>query len=130
MRGAGGTPGGIGVFFLGLAMVVVGAYLLLTRVTVGSGAWLLWGYSAFGMSLLPLLIGVGWLFFDGKSLGGWILTALGALIIFAGIIANMHIYFAATSLFDTLVMLALLAGGLGLIARSLKTLQIEEHQPN
>lgn len=130
MRGAGGTPGGIGVFFLGLAMVVVGAYLLLTRVTVGSGAWLLWGYSAFGMSLLPLLIGVGWLFFDGKSPGGWILTALGALIIFAGIIANMHIYFAATSLFDTLVMLALLAGGLGLIARSLKTIQVEEHQPN
>ena len=130
MRGAGGTPGGIGVFFLGLAMMVVGAYLLLTRVTVGSGAWMLWGYSAFGMSLLPLLIGVGWLFFDGRSLGGWILTALGALIIFAGIIANMHIYFAATSLFDTLVMLALLAGGLGLIARSLKALQVEAHQPN
>ncbi len=129
MRGAGGTPGGIGVFFLGLAMVVVGAYLLLTRVTVGSGAWQLWGYSAFGMSLLPLLIGIGWLFFDGKSLGGWILSVLGALIIFAGIIANMHIYFAATTLFDTLVMLTLLAGGLGLIARSLKSLQIEERQP-
>ena|SRR5258708_6517597 len=130
MRGAGGTPGGMGVFFLGLAMVVVGAYLLLTRVTVGSGGWMLWGYSAFGMSLLPLLIGVGWLFFDGRSLGGWILSALGALIIFAGIIANMHIYFSATSLFDTLVMLALLAGGLGLIARSLKALQVEAHQPN
>lgn len=120
MRGAGGTPGGIGAFFVGLAMVVVGAYLLLTRVTVGSSAWMLWGYSAFGMSLVPLLIGVGWLFFDGRSIGGWVLTGLGVLIIFAGIIANMHIYFAATSLFDTLVMLVLLAGGIGIIARSLK----------
>jgi uncharacterized protein len=122
MRGAGGTPGGVGTFLVGLCMVVVGGYLLLTRVTVGSGAWMLWGYSAFGMSLVPLLVGIGWLFFDGRSVGGWVLTGLGVLIIFAGIIANMHIYFAATSLFDTLVMLALLAGGVGVIARSLKAM--------
>lgn len=120
MRGAGGTPGGVGAFFVGLGMVVVGGYLLLTRVTVGSSAWQLWGYSAFGLSLLPLLIGIGWLFFDGRSVGGWILTAAGALIIFAGIIGNLHIYFAATSLFDTLIMLGLLAGGIGVIARSVR----------
>ena len=36
MQGAGGTPGGVGAFAVGLGMVVVGAYLLLTRVTVGS----------------------------------------------------------------------------------------------
>ena len=120
MRGAGGTSGGVGVFLLGLAMVVVGGYLLLNRVTVGSGVWLLWGYNAFGLSLLPLLVGIGWLFFDGRSIGGWLLTGCGALIILAGIIANLHIYFAPTSLFDTLVILGLLAGGIGLIARSLR----------
>jgi hypothetical protein len=120
MRGAGGTSGGVGTFLLGLGMLVVGGYLLLTRVTVGSGAWLLWGYNAFGLSLLPLLAGIGWLFFDGRSVGGWTLTAAGALIILAGIIANLHIYFAPTSLYDTLVMLGLLAGGLGLIARSFR----------
>jgi hypothetical protein len=43
-----------------------------------------------------------------------------ALIILAGIIANLHIYFAPTSLYDTLVMLGLMAGGLGLIARSFR----------
>jgi hypothetical protein len=32
----------------------------------------------------------------------------------------MHIYFQPTSLFNTLVMLVLLAGGLGLIARSMR----------
>ena len=120
MRGAGGTSGGIGVFFVGLAMIVVGAYLLLTRVTVGSGMWVLWGYNAFGLSLLPLLVGIGWLFFDGRSVGGWVLTGCGALIILAGIIANLHIYFAPTSLFDTLVILGLLAGGIGVVARSLR----------
>lgn len=120
MQGAGGTPGGVGTFLVGLAMVVVGAYLLLARVTVGSGAWLVWGYNAFGLSLLPLLVGIGWLFFDARSIGGWLLTACGALIILAGIIANLHIYFAPTSLFDTLVMLGLLAGGIGVVARSFR----------
>jgi hypothetical protein len=33
---------------------------------------------------------------------------------------NLRVYFEPTSLFDTLVMLVLLAGGIGLIARSLK----------
>jgi len=34
---------------------------------------------------------------------------------------NMDIYFRQTSLFNTLVMLVLLAGGLGLVARSLRS---------
>ena len=120
MRGPGGTPGGLGSFLAGLAMVVAGGYLLLTRVTVTSGLWQLWGYNAFGLSLLPLLIGIGILFFDGRSVAGWLLTAAGALIILVGIIANLHIYFRPTSLFDTLLILILLAGGLGLVARSLR----------
>jgi hypothetical protein len=37
----------------------------------------------------------------------------------AGVIANMHIYFQPTSLFNTIVMLILLVGGVGLVARSL-----------
>ena len=101
-------------------MVVAGGYLLLTRVTVTSGLWQLWGYNAFGLSLIPLLVGIGLLFFDGRSLFGWILTAAGALIILVGIIANLHVYFRPTSLFDTLLILGLLAGGLGLVARSLR----------
>jgi hypothetical protein len=120
MRGAGGTPGGFGSFLAGSAMVVAGGYLLLTRVTVSSGLWQLWGYNAFGLSLVPLLIGIGLLFFDGRSLAGWLLTAAGALIIVVGIIANLHVYFRPTSLFDTLLILVLLAGGIGLVARSLR----------
>jgi hypothetical protein len=64
MRGAGGTPGGLGAFLAG--------------------------------------------------------SAIGALIIVVGIIASLQVYFRATSLFDTLLILGLLAGGLGLVARSLR----------
>jgi multisubunit Na+/H+ antiporter MnhF subunit len=119
-RGAGGTRGGVGEFLLGLGMSVAGAYLLTQRVTVTSGYWTLWGYNAFGLSLLPLLFGIGLLFFDGRSIAGWLLTFAGVVIILVGIIANLGIYFQPTSLFNTLVMLVLLAGGIGLVARSLR----------
>ena len=119
-RGAGGTRGGVGEFLLGLGMSVAGAYLLTQRVTVTSGYWTLWGYNAFGLSLLPLLFGTGLLFFNGKSIVGWLLTFVGVVVIFVGIIANLGVYFQPTSLFNTLVMLVLLAGGIGLVARSLR----------
>jgi multisubunit Na+/H+ antiporter MnhF subunit len=119
-RGAGGTRGGVGEFLLGLGMSVAGAYLLTQRVTVTSGYWTLWGYNAFGLSLLPLLFGIGLLFFNGRSIAGWLLTFAGVVIIFVGIIANLGVYFQSTSLFNTLVMLVLLAGGIGLVARSLR----------
>jgi hypothetical protein len=120
-RGAGGTPGGIGQFFIGLVMAVVGGYLLLQQVQVTTSFWNFGRYGSFGLTLLPLLIGVALLFYDGKSIAGWMLTALGAAIILAGILMNMDIYFRQTSLFNTLVMLGLLFGGLGLIARSLRS---------
>lgn len=117
--GAGGTPGGIVEFFIGLAMSAAGAYLLTNQVTVTSSFWSFYGYNAFGFTLLPLIFGIGILFFNGKSKIGWLLVIAGLVIIFAGIIANLNIYFRPTSLFNTLMMLALLAGGIGLIARSL-----------
>jgi predicted membrane channel-forming protein YqfA (hemolysin III family) len=119
-QGAGGTEGGIGTFLFGFVMAVAGAYLLTNQVTVTSGFWQLWGYNAFGLSLLPFVVGIAFLFFDGKSVIGWVLTVAGAVIIFVGIIANMQIYFRATSLFNTIIMLVLLLGGIGLIARSLR----------
>jgi hypothetical protein len=120
MKGAGGTEGGVLTFFVGLAMAVGGAYLLTQRVTVTSGFWSFFGGHTFGLSLLPLVVGAGVLFFDGRSRLGWALTGLGALVVFLGVLMNLRVYFEPTSLFDTLLMLILLAGGLGLVARSLK----------
>ena len=117
--GAGGTPGGIVEFFLGLGMAIAGAYLLTNQVIVTSGFWSVWGYNTFGLSLLPLIFGIGVLFFNGKSIIGWLLLFVGIIIIFAGILMNLHIYFQPTSLFNTIMMIILLAGGIGLIARAI-----------
>ena len=120
LRGAGGTKGGIGEFFVGLAMAVAGGYLLTNQVTVTTGYWHIGGRPAFGLTLVPLILGIGLLFFNGKSIAGWLLTFTGAIIILAGIITHLDIYFQPTSLFNTLLMLGLLAGGIGLVARSLR----------
>lgn len=123
LRDVGGTPGGLPVFLLGLAMLAIGAYLLMNQVMVHSGYWSFWGQSTFGITLLPLLFGVAVLFYSGRSIVGWALTLIGALFIFAGIIANLEIHFRPTTLFNTLTMLVLLFGGLGLIFRSLRPMK-------
>ena len=119
--GAGGTPGGVGQFFAGLVMSVAGAYLLLNQVQVTTSFWSFGSYGGFGLTLLPLLVGVAFLFYNGTSVVGWLLAGLGAAIILASILMHLDVYFRPTSLFNTIVMLGLLFGGLGLVARSLRS---------
>jgi hypothetical protein len=120
-EGPGGTPGGLGMFLLGLALAVGGGYLILNQVQVTSGYWHWWGpTNTFGLTLIPLLLGFGLLFFNGRSLLGWLLAIGGAVIILAGILTSLEIYFRPTSLFNTLLMLILFVAGLGLMARALR----------
>ena len=115
----GGTPGGLGEFLIGFVMICVGAYLLTNQVMVAGSYWNFGGANTFGITLIPMLIGIGLLFWNGRSIIGWLLTTGGALFIFAGVLANIHIYFRPTSLFNTVIMLVLVVGGLGLIARAM-----------
>jgi hypothetical protein len=72
---------------------------------------------------VPLLFGIAMLFYNGRSIVGWLLAGGGVVIIFFGIISNLNIYFQSTSLFNTLLMCTLLFGGIGLVARSLRPQQ-------
>jgi hypothetical protein len=126
--GAGGTPGGVGTFLVGFALACAGGWLLTNQVTVTSQFFasgflvpvINYRMNTFGLSLIPFIIGICFLFFNGKSIAGWLLTIAGLVAIIAGILTSLHIYFQPTSLFNTLVMLVLLFGGIGLILRSLK----------
>jgi hypothetical protein len=122
MTGAGGTPGGVGQFFIGFLCAVAGGWLLTNQVHVSSGGgWYVWGMNGFGLSLIPFILGVGLIFFNGKSIPGWFLLAAGLVIVFVGILSNLNIYFRSTSLFNTLLMLGLLAAGIGMMAAALKS---------
>jgi hypothetical protein len=126
--GAGGTPGGVGMFLIGFAMACAGGWLLTNQVTVSSDFFasgfmvpvVNYRMNSFGLSLVPFIIGIGFLFYNGKSLVGWLLTIAGLVIILAGILMSLHIFFRPTTLFNTLMMLVLLFGGIGLVVRSLK----------
>ena len=123
-EGAGGTSGGVGEFFIGILVAAVGFYLLFSHVQVHSSYWNFMGAGgashSFGISLIPLLFGVGILFVNGKSVLGWFLSIGGLLFILAGILVNLDIYFQRTSLMNTLIMLFMIAAGFGLVVKGLR----------
>lgn len=102
-------------------MAAAGGYLFLNQVQVTTSFWRFGQYGGFGLTLLPLLVGIAFLFYNGRSIVGWLLTIGGATIILASVLMNMDIYFRQTTLFNTIMMLGLLFGGIGVIARSLRS---------
>ena len=120
LKTPGGTSGGLIEFVIGFIMTISGGYMLISRVIVTSGFWNWGGYNSFGLSLVPLIFGIAFVFFNGKSIIGWVLIGISVIFIASGILMNLQIYFQPTSLFNTLVMLALLAAGIGLVVRALR----------
>ena len=131
IKGAGGTPGGIGSFFVGFLMMCAGFYLLLQSIIVTERFGLGMGLFSFamfggpvsitsGMILIPLMLGIGMIFFNARNLIGWALAVGSIVALIAGVIANLHFSFRPMSLFDLLVILILSVGGVGLFVRSLR----------
>lgn len=85
--------------------------MLTDGVTVSSGYWRVWGRDASGLSLVPLIFGIALVFFNGRSIPGWLLLSAGLITIVSGILLNLHFYVQPASMFNTIVRLALLAGG-------------------
>ncbi|MCL2571112.1 MAG: hypothetical protein FWE11_01815 [Defluviitaleaceae bacterium] len=113
------------IFLVGLAMLVAGLFWLTTMVQVTS----LWG-SGFrigattipsGLTLVPLIAGIVWVFFNPKSIGAKILCIIGGIIIIASIIMSIRFHVPRVSLFEFILVFIGIAGGAGLIARVLFT---------
>lgn len=131
VRGAGGTSGGVGQFFIGLVMLCGGIYLLLNSIHVSSHFGLatrLFGFAAFGgmsitsgMVLIPFLFGVGIIFYNSRNPLGWLLAVGSLVAMIFGVIASLRFNMRAMSAFDLIVILVLTVGGLGLFLRSLRS---------
>ncbi|MEN9353228.1 MAG: hypothetical protein RL318_553 [Fibrobacterota bacterium] len=127
MKGAGGTSGGTGSFFLGLGMTVAGVYLLLRSISVqsgfsmGYGFWQVGGFSVTsGMILVPAMIGVGMVFWNARNPIGWLLSVGSVLALVVGVITSLRFTLAHMNLFELLTILVLCFGGAGLFLRSLR----------
>ena len=113
-------------------MACAGGYLLLNNIVVSNGFSL--GYSLYrvplgggggvgitsGGLLIPFMFGVGWIFYNAKSVGGWVLAAGALAAIVFGVVMSLSISIRTMSLLDLIIILVLLVGGLGLFARSLR----------
>jgi hypothetical protein len=121
------SSGGLTQFFLGAAAFCIGTYMLFARVMVTAG---ITGASMFGvgfgsgphlgLTLLPFVAGIVVLFVRGNSVLGWSLMAGGLGLLIVQIVASLQMHFLATSLPMVLVIVGLMASGVGLIARSLR----------
>jgi len=127
MKGAGGTSGGIGQFFIGLIMMSGGFYMLLNAIKVSSSFGMgthLYGFSGIsitsGMVMILFIFGIGLIFYNSKKILGWILSLGSITALIFGVISSIRFSFASMSSFDLIVILVLSMGGLGLFLRSLK----------
>lgn len=128
MRGAGGTSGGMGQFFIGLIMLCGGVYLLLNSINVyshyGFGARLYsvgnYGITS-GMIMIPFMFGIGMLFYNARNPIAWLLSGGSLVALVFGVISSIQFTFRSMSAFDLIVILVLTVGGLGLFLRSLKS---------
>lgn len=72
-----------------------------------------------GLVIIPLMIGIIWLVNNPKSIIARLITIAGSIFIIASIIMNIRITFTTTSMFDYVVMMLLMAGGIGLVLKSI-----------
>ncbi len=126
MRGAGGTNGGTSRFFVGLVMLVSGLYIFLKSVHVnfhlGSRIYQYQDYDVTtGMIFIPFMIGVGLIFYNSRSLAGWVVTVLSLAFMVMGIILNTRLTLAHMDAFQLMLILVLMVGGLGLFLSSFRS---------
>ncbi len=113
------------LFLAGIIMLGVGLFIFSQRVTVHSGFYTLWGFGmggshlTSGVIIIPFIIGIIWLFVSGGSLGSKILTGFGVLFVIVAVIISTRITLSPITLFEWIIILILIFGGAGLIARVL-----------
>ncbi|WP_457934701.1 hypothetical protein LOS73_06515 [Pseudoalteromonas sp. SCSIO 43210] len=131
MKGAGGSSGGIGHFFIGLIMMCGGFYMLLNAISVTSNFGLssriysanaLGGFGVTGgMVMIPFIFGVGLIFYNSKNILGWVLSLGSLTALIFGVISSVRFSMRTMTSFDLIVIIILAFGGLGLFLRSLKS---------
>lgn len=108
-------------FYIGLLLIISGLFFLLSKAVVHSGFY---GFSIGGLNVstglvvIPLMFGVVWLVNNPKSFWARLVTIAGSIFIVASIIMNIRITFTTSSFFDYLIMMLLIAGGIGLIIKA------------
>lgn len=121
MRGAGGSPGGLGSFGLGLLLFGGGIWLLLDAIHVRSAHGWLGRYTGGSMliTLAPLALGILLLFINSRNKFAWLLAVAGLAIVLLEAISGLRLDMRM-KLWQLLILLVAVIGGLGLMIRSFR----------
>ena len=99
---------------IGIVLLSSGLFMLSRRVIVHTG-WYMWRIGSFSLSsgtiVIPLIIGIIWYFYNPKSIISKIIMGLGAIFIVLSVIMSVSINFMATSMFDYIIILGMIAAG-------------------
>lgn len=110
-------------FLGGLAMLIVGLYILAQKVMVSSsflGGMRLGSLNMNnGMIMIPLIIGIIWMFASGGSFISKVFTGMSVLLIVAAIVISTNISLVHMSLYEWVIILVLIFGGVGILAKIL-----------
>ena len=102
-------------------LIIAGLFFLLSKAVVHSGfyGWSIGGLNiSTGIVVVPLMIGIIWLVNNPKSIIARLITIAGAIFIVGSIIINIRISFTTTSMVDYIIMMLLIARGIGLIIKA------------
>lgn len=108
-------------FIIGLILIAIGLYNIFKNTSIG----VLWMSKLFGLNLpsgvvtIPILIGIVLIFMKPRMALGWIIIAIGVVILLVQIIMSVKITFNTTSLWNYFLMFGGTFGGLGLLGRAL-----------
>lgn len=111
-------------FLGGLAMLVVGLFIFSQKVMVSSSFWgigmrLGSFHMSNGMIMIPFIIGIVWMFASGGSVASKVLTGAGVLFIIVSVVLSTHITMERMTLYEWILILVLIFGGAGMLAKIL-----------
>lgn len=140
VRGAGGTPGGTWMFFLGLVLAAAGLWFFLSNVQVmtdpfgmisgvlGRGFGLAGPAMSTGIVFAPIFLGLVLLFYDAKLKWGWALFYVGLALILIEILSRIR-FQMGMPVSNLLLMLGMVAAGIGMMLRSFRDMTPEKGPP-
>jgi hypothetical protein len=108
-------------FFLGVGLLLTGILMFLNHVHVTSSMMSMIGFGGggFGLLLLPLMAGIGLIFYDSKNKWGWLVTACSLGVIIFAVLSSLVIQFPQISLLGSIMLLLPLAAGSALLLKSM-----------
>jgi hypothetical protein len=106
-------------YFAGIGLLITGLIMVFNHARIGTGFLTAFGAGGFGLVLVPLVIGIGWLIYDAKNKWAWLLTVGTCIAIVFSVLSSLVLNFPQMTLLGMIMMLAPFAAGGALLLKGI-----------